>query len=119
MAVFQPNVFQHNVFQGPFAGAAASAGLTGHWRGPAKGRKGGIEGRIRLLSELDEKPLFTPEEILDGGPQQINVDADMLKAMAMDAVGELNAKIGRDLAELKRKKLIAAIADDEDNFMVM
>ncbi len=114
--VFQSNVFQSNVFQMTVAAAAATTAGTGHWRGPArKGRKGGIEGRIRRLSELDDKPLFTPEEILDAGPISVEGIADK----ALDAVAQMQRKVAFDLAERKRQFLLAQINDDEENFLVM
>ena len=82
--VFQCNVFQNNVFQGPCGvvvtpPSGTSIPGTGHWRGPA--RRSGVANRIKklsergkedaqFLSELDDKPLFTPEKIFRAPPAQ-------------------------------------------------
>lgn len=114
--VFQSSVFQHNVFQMTVAASTGPVEGSGHWRGPArKGRKGGLEGRIRRLSELDPKPLFTPEEILDAGP----ISVEGISDIALDAVAAMQQKIALELAERKRQMLLAQINDDEENFLVM
>jgi len=71
--VFQCNVFQNNVFQGVCGVTPpAEQPLYGGWgAGGIVGYRPGLAQRIRRLSELDEpedKPLFTPEEVLEAAP---------------------------------------------------
>lgn len=124
---FQANAFQVNAFQIDVAAAAASAstGSGGYFRWDSKNRRvvswrPGDEDlsaqRIRRLSELDPAPLFTPEDVVVAGP---DIDPATLQAMAIDAYVRSQEEIGRRLEQQRRAKLLAAIEDDEDNFMVM
>ena len=104
---------------------AATTALTGHWRGPAGGkRRRHTPGQPRLLSELDP-PLFTPEEIL-GAPGSYNVDAATraeIEAIALEAFADvMDTAARRNLQRMHYDALLAkerAMVDDEETFLLM
>ena len=107
------------------ASAASAAALTGHWRGPAGGKKRRhTPGQPRLLSELDP-PLFTPEEILEAH-SSYNVDAATraeIEKLALDAFAEvIDTAARRNMQRQRYEELLArerAIIDEEETFLLM
>ena len=132
---FQSNAFQNNAFQidedAPSATAAVSASVSvgpgsgyGNWKGGKRGRNKGQEGRIRLLSELDE-PLFTPEEILEA-PPAYNVDDATRAAIEAQVLSAFANVMDTALRkEMQRKQFLELLAfeqqliDDDETFLVM
>ena len=133
---FQSNAFQNNAFQIEVDDASATAAVTtgvsvgpgsgyGNWKGGKRGRNKGQEGRIRLLSELDDKPLFTPEEILEA-PPAYNVDEDTRAAIEAQVLSAFANVMDTALRkEMQRKQFLELLAfeqqliDDDETFLVM
>ena len=103
---------------------SSAVALTGHWRGPGGKKRKPIEGRVRLLSELDP-PLFTPEEILEA-PPAYNVDEATraeIEKIALEAFADvMDTAARRNLQRMHYDALLAkerAMVDDEETFLLM
>ena len=130
---FQSNAFQNNAFQIDVEATASAAVAVsvgpgsgyGNWKGGKRSRNKGLEGRVRLLSELDEKPLFTPEEILEA-PPAFNVDEDTRAAIEAQVLSAFANVMDTALRkEMQRKQFLELLAfeqqliDDDETFLVM
>src|SRR5512139_874179 len=119
---FQSNAFQTTGFQ-TSGTVRASVNVIGPGAGYGKRRKP-IDGRVRLLSELD-KPLFTPEEILEA-PPAYNVDEETratIEAQVLAAFGDVMDKATRQALQQQQYAALLAreqqLLDDDETFLLM
>src|SRR5512139_2378018 len=121
---FQSNAFQTTGFQtSGTAPAVSTVNVIGPGAGYGKRRKP-IDGRVRLLSELD-KPLFTPEEILEA-PPAYNVDEETratIEAQVLAAFGDVMDKATRKALQQQQYAALLAreqqLIDDDETFLLM